>query len=83
MIHRVETMKDRRMTFAIGALSLLLATGCGKKTSQEAGTASGTTTAPAAAAVTAGGQPVPGNPNPNAAANAAAFEAARKKAEGR
>lgn len=73
--------------FVGAGLSLFaLATGCAEKTDGGAGTPGAPTPAPVAArpaSVSAGERPVPGNPNPDAAANAAAFEAARKKAEGR
>lgn len=66
------------------ALGSIIIGGCGDKASD---TATDAAPAPATVAspgsVTPAGQPVPGNPNPNAASNAAAFEAARKKAEGK
>lgn len=66
------------------ALLGLLAVGCSKKASSGTDAAASTTPAPAAPGTpVAGGRPAPSNPNPNAAANAAAFEAARKKAEGK
>lgn len=73
------------MLCAIAPLSLLLTTGCGEKTNEAAGSSTGAAPAPSAssASVSAGGRPVPGNPKPDAAAGAAAFEAARKKAEGK
>ena len=78
---------NSRLWMLVPALSVfvvLMAAGC-NTTKTDAGTPGGTMPAPVAssASVTTSTAPVPGNPNPNAAANAAAFEAARKKAEGK
>lgn len=63
------------------AVCLIFMAGCGKETS-EAETAVPGVTAPRPAAPAETGARR-GNPDPNAAANAAAFAAARKKAEGK
>ncbi|MBC8141508.1 MAG: hypothetical protein H7Y38_08715 [Armatimonadetes bacterium] len=82
-------MTNKRIYAAAFALAALCLTtiGCGDTVTPEAGGTGAATTAPATVAspgsVTPAGQVVPGNPNSNAAANAAAYEAARKKAEGK
>ncbi len=77
-------MKNTKTYAAIFALATCLLTlaGCNTAAEDETATGTATTSAPAAPA-NVSGQAAPGNPNPNAASNAAAFEAARKKAEGK